>query len=144
RRWTGRGDAQDAVYANRRRIRGDHGKALLRRRGELLERSFAHAYDTGGMRRTHLRGSENICKRVLIHIGAFNLGLVMRKLVGPGTPRGLQGGGKEVDALRAQLSFWLYFLYRLTLPAELVTPMPVDTPIRYPRGVRRCRSLGLK
>ena len=114
RRWTGRGDAQDAVYANRRRIRGDHGKALLRRRGEFLERSFAHAYDTGGMRRTHLRGSENICKRVLIHIGAFNLGLVMRKLVGAGTPRGLQGSGKEVDALLAQLSFWLYFLYRLS------------------------------
>jgi transposase len=66
------------------------------------------------MRRTHLRGSENICKRVLIHIGAFNLGLVMRKLVGAGTPRGLQGSGKEVDALLAQLSFWLYFLYRLS------------------------------
>lgn len=114
RRWTGRADARDAVYANRRRIRGDHGKTLLRRRGEFLERSFAHAYDTGGMRRTHLRGSENICKRVLIHIGAFNLGLVMRRLVGAGTPRGLQGSGKEVGALLKQLSFWLDFLDRLS------------------------------
>jgi transposase len=56
----------------------------------LLERSFAHTYDTGGMRRTHLRGSTNILKRVLIHASGFNLGLVMRRLMGVGTPRGLQ------------------------------------------------------
>ena len=55
------------------------------------ERSFAHLYDTGGMRRTHLRGHTNILKRVLIHAGGFNLGLVMRQLIGAGTPRGLQG-----------------------------------------------------
>jgi hypothetical protein len=63
----------------------------MRRRGELVERSFAHVYDTGGMRRTHLRGHTNILKRLLIHAGAFNLGLVMRQLIGLGTPRGLQG-----------------------------------------------------
>ena len=90
RDWEGKPDAQEAVYANRRRIRGQRGKALLRKRGEYLERSFAHAYETGGMRRLHLRHRGNILKRLLIHIGGFNLGLVMRKLFGKGTPRGLR------------------------------------------------------
>lgn len=91
RDWKDKADAQQAVYANRRRIKGDRGKRLLRRRGELVERSFAHAYDTGGMRRTHLRGHENILKRLLVHTGGFNLGLAMRKLIGFGKPRRLQG-----------------------------------------------------
>ena len=63
----------------------------MRQRGERIERSFAHLYDTGGMRRTHLRGHTNILKRLLVHAGGFNLGLVMRHLIGVGTPRGLQG-----------------------------------------------------
>ena len=63
----------------------------MRRRGERIERSFAHVYDTGGMRRTHLRRHSNILKRLLIHASGFNLGLVMRHLIGIGTPRGLQG-----------------------------------------------------
>src|SRR5271156_4341637 len=75
---------------NRRRIRGSRGRRLLRQRGERIERSFAHLYDTGGMRRTHLHGQTNILKRLLIHAGGFNLGLVMRHLLGSGTPRGLQ------------------------------------------------------
>ena len=89
--WIDQREARDAVYANRRRLRGDRGKRLLRRRGEYVERAFAHVYDTGGMRRTHLRGHTNILKRLLIHTGGFNLGLVMRHLIGIGTPRGLQG-----------------------------------------------------
>lgn len=48
-------------------------------------------YETGAMRRTHLRRHDNIIKRLLIHAGAFNLGLVMRKISGRGTPRGFQG-----------------------------------------------------
>jgi hypothetical protein len=91
RHWQGDREAQQAVYSNRRRIGGEHGKALLRRRGELLERSFAHAYETGGMRRVYLRGQDNVLKRVLIHAGGLNLSLVMRQLLGKGTPRGLQG-----------------------------------------------------
>jgi len=63
----------------------------MRRRGEYVEPSFAHMYDTGGLRRTHLRGHQNILKRLLVHAGAFNLGLLMRKAFGRGTPRGLQG-----------------------------------------------------
>jgi transposase len=48
-------------------------------------------YDTGGLRRTYLRGYQNILKRLLVHAGAFNLGLLMRQAFGHGTPRGLQG-----------------------------------------------------
>ena len=79
------------MYRNRRRIRGPRGLRLLRLRGERLERPFAHLYETGGMRRVHLRGHTNILKRLLIHAGGFNLGLLMRQLIGVGTPRGLQG-----------------------------------------------------
>jgi transposase len=89
RDWKGKPAEQAAVYANRRRIRGQRGKALLRKRGELLERPFAHCYDTGGMRRTHLRGHPKILKRLLIHVAGFNLALVMRSMLGLGTPRGL-------------------------------------------------------
>ena len=71
-------------------MRGEYGKSLLRRRGELIERSFAHCYETGGMRRCHLRGRENILKRQLVHVGAFNLSLILRKLLGAGTPRELK------------------------------------------------------
>ena len=90
-RWPDQRAARDAVYGNRRRIRGPRGQRLLRRRGERLERTFAHAYETGGMRRTWLRGHDNILKRLLIHTSGFNLGLLMRRLIGHGTPRGLQG-----------------------------------------------------
>jgi transposase len=83
---------RDAVYANRRRVRGRRGKRLLRKRGELLERPFAHCYETGGMRRTHLRGGENILKRLLVHVAGFNLSLMMRQRFGIGKPRVLQDG----------------------------------------------------
>jgi transposase len=91
RRWKKKAAARDAVYANRRRIRGQRGVALQRRRSERLERPNAHLYETGGMRRTHLRGHANILKRLFVHIGGFNLGLFMRTRFGVGTPRGLQG-----------------------------------------------------
>jgi transposase len=89
RRWKKNPAARAAVYRNRRRIRGARGQRLLRLRGERLERPFAHLYETGGMRRVHLRGHTNILKRLLIHTGGFNLGLLMRRLIGVGTPRGL-------------------------------------------------------
>ena len=100
--WIDQDAARDAVYANRRRIRGDRGKRLLRQRGERVERSFAHTYDTGGMRRTHLRGATNILKRVPIHASGFNLGLLMRRWLGVGTPRGLQD---PLAALMAMLAW---------------------------------------
>jgi len=96
--WEDKEEERAAVYANRRRIRGRRGRELLRRRGEFLERSFAHAYDTGGMRRTHLRAHPNILKRALIHVAALNLGLVMRAVMGVGTPRGAGGALRKVLA----------------------------------------------
>lgn len=91
RKWKNKTEEQKAVYANRRRIRGNYGKALLRRRGLMLERPFAHCLETGRLRRVHLRGRSNILKRVLVHYAAFNLSLVLRQQIGKGTPRGLQG-----------------------------------------------------
>lgn len=96
RQWTKAPGAKVAVYANRRRIRGARGKRLLRRRGELLERPNAHLYETGGMRRTHLRGHRNILKRLIVHAAGFNLGLLMRSLIGVGKPRRLQGAVSAV------------------------------------------------
>jgi|SRR5437588_4310783 len=90
RNWEGKEEQKKAVYGNRRRVRGAYGKSLLRQRGELVERSFAHCYETGAMRRCHLRGHENILKRQLIHVGAFNLSLILRKFMGAGTPRELK------------------------------------------------------
>jgi transposase len=83
---------------DRRRIRGRRERRLMRRRGERIERSYAHLYETRGMRRTHLRGHQNILKRLLIHTGGFNLGLLLRTVIGVGTPRGLQGGAPIVIA----------------------------------------------
>lgn len=117
RNWQGKAAERDAVYANRRRIRGRRGKQLLRRRGELLERAFAHELDTGGMRRTHLRGHQNILKRLLIHIGGFNLGLLMRHVVGTGKPRVLQSARFALLAL-------IRAYYRLArLLSDLLSPL---------------------
>ena len=91
RHWRGKTAARDAVYRNRRRIRGTRGQRLLRQRGERVERPFAHLFETGRMRRVHLRGHPNILKRLLVHTAGFNLGLLMRRLTGVGTPRSLQG-----------------------------------------------------
>ena len=80
RRWPGDRQGQEAVYANRRRLRG-----------ERLKRPCAHRYGSGGMRRLPVRGHENVLKRLLIQVSAFNLGMLMRQSLGGGTPRGLQG-----------------------------------------------------
>ena len=93
RKWQGEGKAEEQkrTYENRRRVRGDRNKRLQKLRSELTERSFAHLYETGGMRRVHLRGRENILKRLLVHGAAFNLSLILRKVMGVGKPRRLQG-----------------------------------------------------
>ena len=106
RKWKKKAEARGAVYANRRRMRGTRGRALQRRRSERLERPNAHLYETGGMRRTHLRGHANILKRLFVHVGGFNLGLLMRTLIGVGTPRGLQG---RLAALAARvIALWTH------------------------------------
>jgi len=93
RRWTDKSpQEQAAVYKNRRRVRGKRGKALGRLRSEYVERSFAHVCETGGARRSRLRGLLNVAKRYLMYVVARNLGVIMRALFNTGTPRGLQKG----------------------------------------------------
>src|SRR6187397_1314390 len=86
-RWHGDNKARAAVYANRTRLGSRVGKKAMRRRAEIVERSFAHNLDRGGMRRTWLRGRENVHKRYLVHVAGHNLGILMRLLIGAGTPR---------------------------------------------------------
>jgi len=108
RKWEGKSEAQKSVYANRRRVKGERGKRLQRMRGERLERSNAHMYETGGMRRTHLRGHENILKRLIVHAAGFNLGLLMRSVIGIGKPRCLQ----DLPGLILTLLLWFCDLFR--------------------------------
>jgi len=101
RRWKGKPAAhKDAVYANRRRVRGERSRRLQRKRSELAERSFAHMCETGDGRRTWLRGLVDVTKRYVVQGAARNLGVILRKLFGMGTPRGLQRG---LDGLFDQL-----------------------------------------
>src|SRR5262245_10840196 len=90
RHWVGKEEQRDVVYANRQRLQRAKGKQLLRKRGELIERTFAHCYETGGMRRTHLRKHQNLLKRLLIHVAGMNLSLLLRNLYGIGTGNGLR------------------------------------------------------
>jgi transposase len=120
RNWKENPTARDAVYRNRRRIRGPRGLRLLRLRGERLERPFAHLYETGGMRRVHLRGHTNIRKRLLIHASGFNLGLLMRHLIGVGTPRALQG--RLVAAVAALLVLIRFLWEPMRRPERLAQP----------------------
>ena len=92
----------------------------MRQRGERLERPFAHLYETGPLRRVHLRGHPNILKRVLVHTGGFNLGLLMRRLTGVGTPRSRQG---RAAALRGALIDRLHRLWRLLLKQSPSDPL---------------------
>jgi len=87
RNWDGKQAEKEAVYANRRRIRGERGKRMQRQRGEKIERNFAHQFDTGGMDRLYVRGIENVHKKLLIQAAACNLALLMRSLYGAGKPR---------------------------------------------------------
>ena len=104
RHWVGKEAEREAVYTNRQRLQRPKGKRLLRKRGELIERTFAHCYDTGCMRRTHLRKHNNILKRLLVHVAGMNLGLLLRSVYGIGTPRGLQGLSYTLDFLVALMA----------------------------------------
>src|SRR3954468_5577644 len=86
-RWRGDEEARRAVYNNRARLRSGVAEEAFKLRAERVERGFALTLDRGGMRRAWLRGGENLKKRYLVHVAGYNLGLVMRLLVGAGTPR---------------------------------------------------------
>jgi len=120
-RWAGQQAEQHAVYGNRRRVKGERGSRLQRQRGEQLERVNAHLYETGRMRRVHIRGHGNILKRLLVHVCAFNLALRMRSVCGVGTPRGLQGSG-PARVWSAQLHIFGIICAMLTLKLETTPP----------------------
>jgi transposase len=102
--WTDKpAEQKAAVYANRRRTRGQHGKKLQRLRSERTERTFAHVCETGGARRTWLTAIANVRKRYLISAAAHNLGLLMRSLFKMGTPRGLQQFRTDLEGLVSTL-----------------------------------------
>jgi transposase len=92
RDWEGKEEERRAVYGNRRRIRGERGKRLRKLRGEICERGFSHLCDTGGQRRTFLRGLVNVGKKALIGAMGFNVSLLLRKVFGLRKPRQLGGG----------------------------------------------------
>ncbi len=98
RDFAGKPEAQRVVQENRERVASSAGKRLQKLRTEKVERSMAHMYGTGGMRRLYLRGRANIRKRLLVHACGFNLGVLMRSLTGVGTPRTLQGQGCQPTA----------------------------------------------
>jgi hypothetical protein len=103
RNWHGKQAEKEAVYANWRRIRGEHGKRLQRQRGEKIERNFAHQFDTGGMDRLYVGGIENVHKKPLIQAAACNLALLMRSLYGTGKPRAAHD--QVVEAVFTILAF---------------------------------------
>jgi transposase len=127
RNWEGKQDEQKQVYANRRRVQGARSKRLQRTRSELTERSMAHMYETGGMRRVHLKGRDNILKRLLVHAGGFNLALIMRKLVGVGKPRRLQGACACIFACLGLLLLYAWSLLRTGFRFNIAKQEPAVT-----------------
>src|SRR5271169_1082861 len=127
RNWEGKPEEQKQVYANRRRIQGARSKRLQRKRSELTERSMAHMYETGGMRRVHLKGRDNILKRLLVHAGGFNLALILRKLVGIGKPRRLQGASACIFACIRLLLLWAWSVLRTGLGYTIARQEPAVT-----------------
>src|SRR5882762_1633309 len=102
RNWDGKKAEKEAVYGNRRRVRGERGKRLQRQRGEKIERNFAHQFDTGGMDRLYVRGIENVHKKLLVQAAACNLALLIRSIYGAGKPRAAHD--QSVEAILAILA----------------------------------------
>jgi len=99
RTWVNKPEShRDAYRANRRRTSGRRGRALQRKRGEIVERSFAHSCETGGFRRTTLRGRTNVQRRAGLQAVAMNLGTIVRSMLGAGTPKGLADLAKRLRA----------------------------------------------
>jgi transposase len=107
RAWADKPAGWERAYrGNRRRVQGARGKRLQKKRSEYVERTFAHVCDTGGARRSWLRGLVNVSKRYLVQVAAHNLGVLLRKLCGVGTPRSLQGAAAAVCAALTRLWAW--------------------------------------
>lgn len=133
RKWRGNGgrETAEAVYQNRARVKRKKSKRYQRRRGELIERTFAHVCETGAHRRTRLRGRTNANKRYLIQVAATNLALVMNKRLGAGTPRGL------ADAARALLNRWYVLWAFISAFGRPKNPRIAISATRTPLTTRR-------
>ena len=117
--WTDKSEEEEKAFrANRRRCRGKRSKKLQRLRREKAERSFAHMCETGGARRSWLRGVVKVFKRYVIDGAAHNLGVMMRALFGVGTPRSLQGGGVFAFLRRLIERIWRVALHLLSHPED--------------------------
>lgn len=109
--WTDKpSEHQRATLLNRRRTRRKYGKQLQRRRSEVVERTFAHTCDTGGGRRSWLRGIENVEKRYLLQAAAHNLAVVLRKLLGAGKPRQFAALWALLAAIWVTMERWWHHL----------------------------------
>ena len=131
RNWKGRPDEQAAVYANRRRIQGNRGKRLLARRGERIERNFAHQFDTGALHRFWVRGRSNVQKKLLLQAAACNLALLLRARFGAGKP-------KAADERRGELVFAILWLMAV-LSAPFAPRSVFSEPQRTTRNHFICR-----
>ena len=142
RRWKNKGGycTRRAVYNNRARTKRPKGRALQRRRGELIERTFAHICETGGHRRTRLRGRGNIRKRYLIHVAGFNLALVLRKILGYGTPRALANAAEYWLRAASKLVSLLFVLCGTIVAVTTGRRDAQHTPLRCPTR-RRSHTL---
>lgn len=130
-------EKQKAVQAAKRSVRSKYGKSLLRRRGMHIERSFAHILDCGGLRRTTLRGLENLNKRFKLAGAIYNLSQLMRKLCGFGTP-------KQLEAWRK--AFFAEVLLVLSLVYSMGATIIREAILRFnalPPALERNRQWGL-
>ena len=140
RRWTDKPEEyQRAVVNNRRRVQRQKGRQLQRKRSEFTERTFAHMCETGGGRRTHLRGLGKVFKRWLMQGAARNLGIILRKLFGIGTARGLQGGSwancgaaelGSLAGLTLRIRCWLHLLVKQYHPATAFPLRKFDSQLK--------------
>ena len=121
------------MYANQRRVEGERGKRLLRRRGEFLERPFAHQYETGVLRRVHVRGRGNVAKRVLVQAAAFNLALILRSITKAGTPKGLAD-------LKSKLFCALFRILAALPPFHAPTTSAQEISLAKPHRLAKQRS----
>lgn len=119
RRWDDKPEEQRAAFdRNHRRVRGERSRKLQRLRSERAERSFAHVCETGGARRTWIRGLTEVAKRYLVQVAGHNLGVLLRTLFGVGTPRALQGKAAE---LAAAAWCWLMAIPALAVVAAVAS-----------------------
>ena len=127
RRWKDKPAASEPAFrGNRRRVRGPRNASLQRRRSEFVERTFAHSCESGGGRRSHLRGVYDVGKRWIVHLAARNLGVIIRSITGVGTPRGQPVAGCGASLLDGATKACTRFQCWITTLLAYRSPIPID------------------